>query len=153
MTPEYSLRRVAALAGAAALLSMFAHVGAAAAQTPTRLGRTCTAQATAGDTSAECTVTVPAGKRFVIQSATVGGGTVSAQWIQARIMAKVGGGNHMHNVVAGFQVVNNTYTWWSGAVPGTIYGEAGTITLSFSRGGSSGTAWLRMTLTGYLEDM
>ena len=60
MTPHRSLFRVAALTGAAVLFSV-AHAAPAAAQTSTRHVAACSANLSDGTTTAQCTVTVPAG--------------------------------------------------------------------------------------------
>jgi hypothetical protein len=155
MTLNRSLFRFAALTGVAALLFSFAHVSPAAAQTSTRYAATCLGGPSAGQTSGECTVTVPAGKVFIIESATFGGLSLSTQYLDVRISTKYGNSTLYHTVPSGFQVRDvTTQTWWNGALPGPIFGEAGPIKLHVRR--SPGTvfeAWIRMTLSGRLEDM
>ena len=82
MTPKCSFYRVAALTGAAAFLFSLAHVSPAAAQTTTPHQGGCIVELEAGVGQGECTIPVPAGKRFVIESATVGGVLSSTQRAQ-----------------------------------------------------------------------
>jgi hypothetical protein len=153
MTSNYTSCRLAVIAGVA-LMTGFVHAGTAAAQSPTRFAKTCFAYGVAGANSGECAVTVPAGKRFVIESATVGGTHPSSQYVRVQLLFKVEGSSHLHYVPAGSQVLSNGWTWWSGALPGRLIADAGPITLQFYRGsGTSGAPWFRVSLTGYLEDM
>jgi hypothetical protein len=97
---------------------------------------------------------VPEGKRFIIESATVGGIAPSTTWVKIFISTKVNGVYYVNYVPAGFQVLSNNYSWWSGALPGRIFGEPGFIRLQAERGPSvNGGGNLRMTLLGYLEDI
>jgi hypothetical protein len=159
MTSNVSLFRTAALTGAAAFLFSFAHVAPAAAQARTRIAKTCTAQIEAGSHFAYCNVTVPAGKRFVIESATAVGIHPSNQSMTVSIFTKVGNGSVQHAVPGGFQVLSGPTTYWSGNLAGTIFGEPGPIQLSIGRLNNGepspydGSPWIRMTLSGYLEDM
>jgi hypothetical protein len=162
MTPNRSLFHTATLTGAAFLLS-FAHVSVATAQTgfateppepPTRYAASCTAQPQVGVSSAGCSVPVPAGKRFIIESATVGGRHLSSQYVSAAIFIRVAGAPMRHYVPAGFQILSNSSSYWSGAIAGTIFAESGDVSLSIVRGPElSGTPWFVMTVSGYLEDM
>ena len=160
MTTNRSLLRVAALTGVAAFLFSVAHVSPAAAQTTYH--KTCIASASEGASAGECTVQLPVGKRFVIESATVAGGVESSQHTRVEIRTTLWGGTWaVHHVPAGFQVLSNSRSVWSGALPGRIFAEAignyapgaGSVRLYFYRGATTGWANLRMTLTGYLEDM
>lgn len=159
MTPKRSFYRVAAITGAVAFLLSFAHVSTAAAQSPTRIAKTCTAQIQPGAWLAYCNVAVPAGKRFVIESATAGGAHPSTQSLSVSIFTKAGNVSVEHTVPAGFQVLGGPSTRWGGAIAGTIFAEPGNIQLGIGRlnNGSpspyEGSPWIRMTLAGYLEDM
>jgi hypothetical protein len=158
MTPHVSVFRIAALTGAAFLFS-FAHASPAAAQTPTRFAKTCSVQLDPGSAHGYCNVYVPAGKRFVIESASAGGAHPSNQTMRVTILTKSGGVYVEHRIPAGFQVLSGPHTIWSGALPGTIFAEPGHIQLSIGRlneGDGSprdDSPWIRMTLSGYLEDM
>ena len=118
----------------------------------------CTAQMQPGEWLAACNVYVPAGKRFVIESASAGGLHPSSQSIDVVIFTKSNGVYVEHAVPAGFQVLNGPSTRWSGALPGTIFAETGHIQLGIGRlndGDGSpydGSPWIRMTLSGYFED-
>jgi len=168
MRPNRSPLRAATLTAVAAFLFSFAHVSTAAAQArfttetpapPTRYVTSCTAQPQVGVSSATCGVTLPAGKRFIIESATVGGRHLSSQYVSVVIHTRVAGVTFKHYVPAGFQILSATSTYWSGALAGRIFAEPsdvqlGDITLNVVRGPeSSGTPWFVMTLTGYLEDI
>jgi hypothetical protein len=159
MTPHVSLFRIAALTGAAAVVFSFAHVTPAAAQTRTRIARTCAAQMSPGSYLAHCNVTVPAGKRFVIESGTAVGIHPSTQSIQVSIFTKVGSESVQHAVPAGFQVLSGPRTYWSGNLAGSVFADPGIVQLAITRlnnGTGSpydGSPWIRMTLSGYLEDM
>lgn len=61
------------LAAVAAFLFSFALVAPAAAQTTTPYANECFVQLSPGDAQGDCTTNVRAGKRCVIESATVGG--------------------------------------------------------------------------------
>ena len=150
MTPKRSFFGVAALSGAAACLLSFAHVTAAAAQTPTRFTATCTAILSPGEYLDTCSMAVPQGKVFVIESATVHGSLPSSQWVQVLLVTKEGYADRRHAVPAGFQVLSSAQSKWSGAIPGTIFGE-GWIELEIYRGGGS-HATFTATLSGHLED-
>jgi hypothetical protein len=155
MAPNLAFYRVAALTGAAAFLLSFAHVTPAVAQTSTRYAATCIAGPYEGEGAGECTVNVPAGKVFIIESATFGGLVRSEQFLQVRVSTKRGNSTFYHTVPAGFLVRDAAIqTWWNGALPGTIFAEAGPIKLQVVRApGTGGEAWIRMTLTGRLEDL
>jgi hypothetical protein len=160
MRPKFSPNRVVALTGAVALLLSFAHVNLAAAQTIERYHKTCIAYAEAGASSAECEVSLPYNKRFVIESATFGGSVVSSQNNRVEVMTTLWGGVWAtHYVPAGFLNLGNTRGWWSGALPGRIFAEApaqysgGHVRLRFARSSTADWGQIRMTVTGYLEDM
>jgi hypothetical protein len=151
MKSNRSLLRVAAVTGVAAFLFSFAHVSPAAAQT-TRYARMCTAEVQAGASSANCTVPVPNGKRFVIETVSVGGHVPSAQYTRVDVWTWVNGLEMKYAVPAGSQVLSNAWSWWSGALSSTIFSE-GTVRLSFYRQGSNTSHSMRLTVSGYLEDM
>jgi hypothetical protein len=159
MTPKPSFYRVAALTSVAAFVFSFAYVTPAAAQAPMRIAKMCTAQIQPGEWIAYCNVNVPAGKRFVIESATAGGAHPSTQSVRVTIFTKAGNVTVEHTVPAGFQVLNGPSTRWGGALAGTIFAEPGIIQLGIGRLNNgeaspySGAPWIRMTLSGYLEDM
>jgi hypothetical protein len=153
MASNYTPCRLAVIASVA-LMSGFVHAGTAAAQSPTRFATSCVAYGVAGQNSAECSVTVPAGKRFVIETGTVGGSHPSSQYVRVRLFFKVAGITQALDVPAGSQVLSNSWTWWSGALPGKVVADAGPIKLDYFRGsGTSGIPWFRVSLTGYLEDI
>ena len=146
--------RVAAVAGVAASLFSFAHVTPVAAQAPTRIVKTCSVQLEPGEVNGGCTVTVPAGKRFIIENASVGGTHPSSQWIRVSIYTMFAGASFEHVVPAGFQILSGTNTKWSGAMPGTMFSDPGNVQLHFGRGNDhEGRPWMRMTVSGYLEDI
>jgi hypothetical protein len=154
MTPNRSLFRAAALfTGAAAFLVSFAHASPAAAQTSTRHTATCVAILSPGEYAEECQMSVPIGKVFVIESASVHGYHPSIQYVQVLLLTKAGGATRYHAVPAGFQVLTSSRTMWAGAVQGTIFSDAGQIVLSIYRGASSGHGWFEVTLSGRLEDI
>jgi hypothetical protein len=154
MTPNRSLFRVAALAGVAAFLFSFASVSPAAAQTSTRHVATCVALATDGVSSAQCSVTVPAGKVFIVESATFGGFVSANQFLRVRLATKKGGETFLHYVPAGAFPEHNLNTdMWTGALPGTIFGEPGPMRLEIWRTPHDNQAWIQVTLSGRLEDM
>jgi hypothetical protein len=158
MTPKRSIHRVAALTGAAAFLFSLAHVSPAAAQASTRYVTTCTAQAQSGDWGEDCTMTVPAGKVFIIESATVHGSISAAQRVMVTLVTRFMGENHIHAVVGGSPSTADTSTYWTGAIPGTIFSEghvdATRIVFRFTRNGSTtGRPYFRITLSGRLEDL
>jgi hypothetical protein len=154
MSTNRSLSRFAALTGAVAFLLSFAHGGPVAAQASTRYARYCSAVADPGVHNASCSIPVPAGKVFVIESATFGGLNTTGQLVQVRVQAKSDNITMWHSVPAGTQVVDNPQTWWSGALPGTIFAEPGSVVLYFYRGpDTAGQGYIRMTLSGHLEDL
>ncbi len=153
MTLNRSLFRVAALTGVAAFLLTFAHVSPVAAQTSTRHAVHCSAVANSGVNNAECTINVPAGKVFIIESATFGGASRPGELPQVRMLTKKGGATISHTPLVGFQLLDHIQTWWSGAIPGTIFSEAGPLQLNIWRGPAVGQTWIRMALSGRLEDM
>ena len=158
MIPNLSLFRAAALTGAAAFLFSLAHVTPAAAQTSTRYVTTCTAQAQAGQWGKTCTMTVPAGKVFIIESATAHGSVPHGQRIVVDLQTKFQNSTRLHPFVAGLGNADEFATSWTGAIPGTIFSEGGysgtEITFHFSRWGSSAESPLfRVALSGRLEDM
>jgi hypothetical protein len=154
MTPKRSIHRVAALTGAAAFLFSLAHVSPAAAQTSTRHIAMCTALVSPGATSAQCSVPVPSGKVFIVESATFGGYLLKDQFLQVRIATKKGGATFWHYVPAGAFLEHNLNTvMWAGALPGQFFGEPGSIKLEIWRSPTDGQAWIQMTLTGRLEDL
>jgi hypothetical protein len=154
MTSHRSLFRAAALTGAMAFLFSLAHVSPVAAQTTTPYGDSCSAYATAGNIEGECTVPVPAGKRFVIESATVGGAVPGSQYARVQIFTKVGGRTLGHFVPAAFYNPNVSFPFWTGALPGKIVAEGPTVKLRYSRGsGTTGATWMWMVVSGYLEDL
>jgi hypothetical protein len=154
MTSNRSFCRVGALTAAAALLFSFADVRPAAAQTSARHVATCGALADPGEMTAQCTITVPAGKVFVVESATFGGNLLKNQFLQVRVATKKGGGTFWHYVPAGaFLEHDLNTTTWTGALPGSIFGEPGPIKLEIWRTPHAGQAWIQMTLSGRLEDL
>jgi hypothetical protein len=154
MTPKHSMHRVAALTGAAAFLFSLAHVSPAAAQTSTRHTASCVANASPGNYTAECQMVVPSGKVFVIESASVTGYHPSIHYVQVLLATKAQNATRFHAIPAGFQVLSNSRTYWSGALPGTVYSDPGWIRLEIFRGpGSSGWMGFEVTLSGRLEDI
>jgi len=154
MTSKHSFFRVAALSGAAAFLFSFAHVSPAAAQTTTPRQDGCVVALDPGVGHGECTIAVPAGKRFVIESATAGGVVPSSQWAQVQVFTKINTSWLGHFVAAGFYNPNLNYPFWTGAVPGKLVAEGPYVKLRFARGSSStASAWMALTVSGYLEDM
>jgi hypothetical protein len=154
MTRKRSLFRAAAFTGVAAFLFSFAHAGAAAAQTTTPHAYSCIAYGAVGDHEGECTIPVPAGKRFVIESATVGGPLPATQYMRVQIFTKVHGLTIGHFVPAGYQNPNVNWLWWSGALPGKVVAEGPNVRLWFYRGsGTSNSPWLMLAVSGYLEDI
>jgi hypothetical protein len=144
--------RVAALTGVAAFLCSFAHVSPAAAQTPTRYVKTCSADLPAGAAWAECVVSIPDGKRFVIETVTVGGYVPSAQYTKVDIATEFDSHQFKYAIPAGFQVLSNGWSWWGGALTSTIVGEEW-VKLNVYRQGAGNAHSLRLTVAGYLEDM
>ena len=154
MTPKRSLVRIAAVAGAAAFLFSLAHVSPAAAQTTTPHQAFCMVELDGGISQGECTIAVPAGKRFVIESATAGGVMSSTQWARVQILTRINGNLLGHFVPAGFYDTNLNYPHWTGAMPGKLVAESPSLKLRFTRGsGTAGNAWMALTVSGYLEDM
>jgi hypothetical protein len=154
MTPKRSFYRAATLTGAAAFLLAFAHVSPAAAQTTTPRVGSCIIQLAAGVDEGECTVSVPSGKRFVIETATVGGSMSSSQYARVQIFTKVNGVTVGHFVPAGYYNPAHNFPFWVGALPGKIMTESPNVKLRFTRGASTtSSAWMYLTVSGYLEDM
>ena len=154
MTPHVSLFRVAAFSAAATFAFLFAHVSPAAAQTTTPRVDSCIVQLTPGVDEGQCTVNVPAGKRFVIETTTVGGSVPSSQYARVQVFTKVNGVTVGHFVPAGFYNPEQNFPFWAGALPGKIIAESPNVRLRLWRGAStSNNAWMHMTLSGYLEDM
>jgi hypothetical protein len=149
MTPSRSLFRAAALTGAAP--SLFSFAAARPAATRHAVSRYFGFQD--GDRSSSCTVTVPPGKVFIIESATVGGASQPGQVFEAWITTRVGRESLVYPVPMGFHVLKNLQRGWTGAIAGTFFGEPGAIGLMLSRDVPGGVAWARMTLAGRLEDM
>jgi hypothetical protein len=131
----------------------FADVRPAAFQAATRHAASCYLGFQDGDRSASCTVTVPPGKVFIIESATVGGASHPGQVFEAWVSTTMGSETLIHTVPMGFHVLNNLQRRWTGAIAGTFFGEPGPIRLMLSRDTPEGLAWARMTLAGRLEDM
>ena len=157
MILNQSFYRVATIAAAAFLLS-FAYVRPAGAQTSTRHVATCTAVAQPANSAASCTMAVPAGKVFIIESATAYGGMQSGLRVKVTLITKFMNVNQVHAVVAGFPMGEETTTTWTGAIPGTIFSEGGfsgtLIEFGFYRWGAfTATSTFRVTLSGRLEDM
>jgi hypothetical protein len=159
MTSNVSLFRTAALTGAAAFLLSFAPASPAAAQDPSRYMTMCTAHAEVGQWGKSCTMTVPAGKVFIIESATVYGGFAEGQRLQVTLTVRFNGANYTHAVPAATPMVDeNGWGTWTGAIPGTIFSEGGfsdpgQIFFNWSRWGSAtGQPTYRVTLSGRLED-
>lgn len=159
MTPSRSFYRAAILTGVAVFLFSFAHVTPAAAQDTTRYMTSCTAQAQVGQWGKSCTMTVPAGKVFIIESATVYGGFGEGQRVQVTLTVRFNGVNYTLAVPAASPMVDeNGWGIWTGAIPGPIFSEGGfadpgQIFFSWSRWGSaSGQPTYRVTLSGRLED-
>ena len=97
---------------------------------------------------------VPAGKRFVIESATVGGSTSSSQYIRLQVYTRVNGVTVGHFVPTAFYNPNHNYPFMTAALPGKIVAEGPNVRLYFSRGAStSNSAWMYLVVSGYLEDM
>ena len=159
MTPSRSLFRTAAVTGVAAFLLSFAHVSPAAAQVSTRYATTCTAQAQQADWNATCAMTVPAGKVFIIESATAHGAGQLGQRFKVTLRTKFQQGNRTHAFVAGFPLATASGMYWTGAIPGTIFSEGehsdvAQIVFEATRSGTRiGTPWFVVTLSGHLEDM
>jgi hypothetical protein len=151
MTPIRSLFRAAALTGAAAFLFSLAHVSPAGAQTSTRHIASCQATSQQGTSSATCNVFVPYGKVFIVESALFGGYTWGR--VQVRISTKQGNDSYWHFIPPGnFQPGDFTTTHWTAALPGPIFSE-GNITLQVSKPYDSYLAWIRVTMSGRLEDI
>jgi hypothetical protein len=151
MKTNRSLRRVTALTGAAAFLFSFAHVSPAAAQT-TRHAQTCTANVETGATSAACTLYIPSGKRFVIETVSAGGVVPSTQRTRVEFWTWLDTRSLVYSVPAGFQVLDNVSSWWAGALTSTVFSEV-MVRLKVYRSGSATAHDMRLTVAGYLEDM
>ena len=151
MTPKRSIYRVAAVTGAAALLFSLAHVRPAAAQASTRYTASCQATSyEAAGSDASCNVSVPYGKVFVVESALFGGFTWGP--LTVKMSTKKGNSSFWHYVPPGnLQSLGNDKTYWTAALPGTTFSE-GTITLQIHKHYDSYLAWIRVTLSGRLED-
>jgi hypothetical protein len=151
MTPKRSIDRVAAFTGAAAFLFSLAHVSPVAAQA-TRYAKDCSATFAVGASAADCTIAVPAGKRFVVETITVGGYVPSAQYTKVEVGATVDGLSLKYVVPAGFQVLDNGWSWWGGALTSTVFSDGG-LRLWVYRQGSGLSCSLRLTAVGHLEDL
>lgn len=150
MRPKRSLFRAAALSGVVAALFVFAHARTATAQT-VRYAKACIAEVQAGAAGGECTIPVPAGKRFVIETVAVGGYVPSGQYTKVDVWTWVAGVEMKYAIPAGFQVLTNGWNWWGGALMSTVFSE-GNTKLYVYRQGASAAHTLRMTASGYLED-
>jgi hypothetical protein len=154
MTPTRSIHRAAALTGAAAFLFALAHVSPAAAQTTTPRVHTCAVQLDEGVPEGSCTIAVPPGKRWVIESATVGGTVPSSQYARVQLYTKVNNVTVGHYLPEGFYNTNHNYPFRVFALPGKIMAESPHVRLRLTRGASTtGDAWMAVMLSGYLEDM
>jgi hypothetical protein len=153
MTPKRSFHRVAALTCAAAFLFSLAHVSPAAAQATPRV-YTCAVELAEGEGDGSCTIAVPAGKRWVIESATVGGTVPSSQYARVQLYTRVNGATVGHYLPEGFYNTSHNHPFRVFALPGKIMAEGPHVRLRFSRGASTtSAAWMAVMLSGYLVDI
>ena len=150
MTSKRSLYRVAALSSVAAFLLSFPYVSPAAAQTSTRHIATCQATSYEGTTGHTCNINVPPGKVFIVESALFGGYTWGR--LTVRIATIKGNNTFWHYIPPGnFQPGDFNNTHWTAALPGPIFSE-GNITLEIKKHYDTYLAWIKVTLSGRLED-
>lgn len=99
-------------------------------------------------------VTVPAGKRWVIESVSIEVSVPSGQPVLGATLQVVTGGTltyqHVPMVVQGTYSGNN-YTYYSGAVPMRLYADASTsVTAEAFKGAGSGSGTISAEVSGYL---
>ena len=154
MPPNCSPFRVPALSGVAVFLFSLAHVSPAAAQATTPRVHTCAVELAEGVSDGSCTIAVPPGKRWVIESATVGGTVPSSQYARVQLYTRVNGVTVGHYVPEGFYNTNHNHPFRVFALPGKIMAESPHVRLRLTRGASTTSgAWMAVMLSGYLEDM
>jgi len=117
-----------------------------------RVHKSCAVDVPAGNYGGECLLgTVPAGKRFVIESVTARGSLPSAQTVSARLSTRVGTSWALHYLQAAFLNLNNTWTEWSGSVPGVIYSDPGQVKFFVIRSSTTAAVSFWVSVTGYYE--
>jgi hypothetical protein len=112
----------------------------------------CVVDVPAGGYGGNCLLgTVPAGKRLVIESVTARGSIPSAQTVSARLSTRVGATYALHYLQAAFLNLNNTWTEWTGSVPGVIYSDPGQVKLFIIRSSTTAAVSFWVGVTGYYE--